>query len=106
MPGRSDRPALTVGIRQLKAGLDGLRTHKAAAEANQQKLLARLETLKTELGDDLRWVFRHRPLSQHTDGEQVARLLRFRISELRVAMALFEGQRRMAEQLIEQLKAR
>ena len=33
----------------LKAGLDGLRTHKATAEANQQKLLARVDSLKAEL---------------------------------------------------------
>jgi len=33
----------------LKAGLDGLRTYKAAAEMNQQKLLQRLEHLKTDL---------------------------------------------------------
>jgi chromosome segregation ATPase len=33
----------------LKAGLDGLRTHKAAAEANQQKLLGRIDSLKAEL---------------------------------------------------------
>src|SRR5690606_26865650 len=35
--------------RALKAGLDGLRRFKAASEANQHKLLARLETLKNEL---------------------------------------------------------
>ena len=35
--------------RALKAGLDGLRRFKAASEANQHKLLARLETLKSEL---------------------------------------------------------
>jgi chromosome segregation ATPase len=34
----------------LKAGLDALRTYKAAAEANQQKLLARIDSLKTSLG--------------------------------------------------------
>jgi predicted RNase H-like nuclease (RuvC/YqgF family) len=33
----------------LKAGLDGLRTYKAAAEMNQQKLLQRIEALKTDL---------------------------------------------------------
>jgi chromosome segregation ATPase len=33
----------------LKAGLDGLRTYKAAADLNQQKLLQRIDTLKTEL---------------------------------------------------------
>ncbi len=38
-------------------------------------LLPGLLRLKTELGDDLRWVFRHRPLSQHAEGEQAARLL-------------------------------
>src|SRR5690606_24206130 len=43
----------------LKAGLDGLRTHKAAAEANQQKLLARLETLKNELGEAQESLARH-----------------------------------------------
>ena len=33
----------------LKAGLDGLRTYKATSEANQQKLLARIDKLGTEL---------------------------------------------------------
>jgi chromosome segregation ATPase len=33
----------------LKAGLDGLRTYKASAEANQQKMLQRLDKLKAEL---------------------------------------------------------
>jgi chromosome segregation ATPase len=33
----------------LKAGLDGLRTYKAAAEQNQQKLLQRMDQLKAEL---------------------------------------------------------
>lgn len=37
--------------RALKAGLDGLRTFKAAAEMNQQKLLSRIEDLKYELGE-------------------------------------------------------
>ena len=35
----------------LKAGLDGLRTYKASAEANQQKLLQRLDKMKAELTD-------------------------------------------------------
>jgi chromosome segregation ATPase len=34
----------------LKAGLDSLRTHKAMLEDTQQKLLARMEVLKKELG--------------------------------------------------------
>jgi protein-disulfide isomerase len=38
-------------------------------------LLPNLLRLKTELGDDVRWVFRHRPLSQHAESERVARLL-------------------------------
>jgi len=33
----------------LKAGLDGLRTYKAAAEGNQQKLLQRIDALKVEI---------------------------------------------------------
>ncbi len=33
----------------LKAGIDSLRTHKALVEETQQKLLVRMETLKTEL---------------------------------------------------------
>jgi chromosome segregation ATPase len=33
----------------LKAGLDGLRTYKAAAEGNQQKLLQRIDSLKAEI---------------------------------------------------------
>jgi protein-disulfide isomerase len=37
--------------------------------------LAGLVRLKTDLGDDLRWVFRHRPLSQHPDGARAAQLL-------------------------------
>jgi chromosome segregation ATPase len=35
----------------LKAGLDGLRTYKAAAEMNQQKLLQRIEAQKQELNE-------------------------------------------------------
>ncbi len=45
-------------------------------------LLPVLLRLKTELGDDLRWVFRHRPLSQHAEGEQAARLLAAVFEEL------------------------
>ena len=33
----------------LKAGLDGLRIHKATGELNQQKLLARIDSLKVDL---------------------------------------------------------
>jgi chromosome segregation ATPase len=33
----------------LKAGVDGLRTYKAGAEMNQQKLLQRIDALKTEI---------------------------------------------------------
>ena len=33
----------------LKAGLDGLRTYKASAEANQQKMLQRLDKMKAQL---------------------------------------------------------
>ena len=43
----------------LKAGLDGLRTHKAAAEANQQKLLARIDSLKAELEEAEEAIARH-----------------------------------------------
>ena len=43
---------------------------------------ARRTELKTELGDDLRWVFRHRPLAQHAEGEQAARLLAAALEEL------------------------
>ena len=35
----------------LKAGLDGLRTYKATSEANQQKLLARVDKLTAELSE-------------------------------------------------------
>jgi chromosome segregation ATPase len=35
----------------LKAGLDGLRTYKASAEVNQQKLLQGIDKLKAELAD-------------------------------------------------------
>ncbi len=38
-------------------------------------LLPELVRLKATLGNDLRWVFRHRPLSQHPDAEGSARLL-------------------------------
>jgi protein-disulfide isomerase len=38
-------------------------------------LLPELVRLKATLGNDLRWVFRHRPLSQHPDAERSARLL-------------------------------
>jgi len=43
----------------LKAGLDGLRTHKAGAEMNQQKLLQRVDALKTELREAHEAVKRH-----------------------------------------------
>jgi ribonuclease Y len=43
----------------LKAGLDGLRTYKAGAEANQQKLLQRIDSLKTELNEAKEAVARH-----------------------------------------------
>ncbi len=43
----------------LKAGLDGLRTYKASAEMNQQKLLQRIEQLKTELREAEETVERH-----------------------------------------------
>ena len=35
----------------LKAGLDSLRTFKAAAEANEQRLIAEVDKLKTDLGE-------------------------------------------------------
>ena len=35
----------------LKAGLDGLRTFKATSEANQQKMLVRIDKLKSELSE-------------------------------------------------------
>ncbi len=43
----------------LKAGLDGLRTYKAAAEMNQHKLLQRIETLKQDLKEAEESVKRH-----------------------------------------------
>lgn len=43
----------------LKAGLDGLRTFKAASEINQQKLLQRVDALKTELREAHEAVKRH-----------------------------------------------
>jgi chromosome segregation ATPase len=43
----------------LKAGLDGLRTYKAGAEMNQQKLLQRIEALKTELREAEEAIARH-----------------------------------------------
>jgi chromosome segregation ATPase len=43
----------------LKAGLDGLRTFKAASEINQQKLLQRVDTLKTELREAHEAIKRH-----------------------------------------------
>jgi len=43
----------------LKAGLDGLRTFKAAAEMNQQKLLQRYDALKIELREAEEAVARH-----------------------------------------------
>jgi len=43
----------------LKAGLDGLRTFKAASEMNQQKLLQRVDALKTELREAHEAVKRH-----------------------------------------------
>jgi protein-disulfide isomerase len=44
--------------------------------------LPELLRLKATLGNDLRWVFRHRPLSQHPDAESAARLLAAVGSEL------------------------
>jgi chromosome segregation ATPase len=43
----------------LKAGLDGLRTFKASSEINQQKLLQRVDALKTELREAHETVKRH-----------------------------------------------
>jgi len=43
----------------LKAGLDGLRTYKAGAEINQQKLLQRIESLKTEFREAEETIERH-----------------------------------------------
>ena len=48
----------------LKAGLDGLRTYKAAAEMNQQKLLQRIETLKQELNEAEEAIARHHGSTQ------------------------------------------
>jgi chromosome segregation ATPase len=48
----------------LKAGLDGLRTYKAAAEMNQQKLLQRIETLKQELNEAEETIERHHGSTQ------------------------------------------
>jgi chromosome segregation ATPase len=48
----------------LKAGLDGLRTYKAAAEMNQQKLLQRIETLKQELNEAEETIARHHGATQ------------------------------------------
>ena len=43
----------------LKAGLDSLRTFKAAAEANEQRLIAELDKTKTELGEAQETISRH-----------------------------------------------
>ncbi|HLF12897.1 MAG TPA: hypothetical protein VJA26_16975 [Gammaproteobacteria bacterium] len=43
----------------LKAGLDGLRTFKATAEVNQQKLLARIDSLKADLEEAEETITRH-----------------------------------------------
>ncbi len=52
----------------LKAGLDGLRTYKASAEANQQKLLQRLDKLKAELTDAEETIKKHQGAT-HTKEE-------------------------------------
>ena len=43
----------------LKAGVDGLRTYKAGAEMNQQKLLQRIDALKTEIKEAEETISRH-----------------------------------------------
>jgi len=43
----------------LKAGLDGLRTYKAGAEMNQQKLLQRIDALKAEIQEAEETINRH-----------------------------------------------
>jgi len=43
----------------LKAGVDGLRTYKATAEMNQQKLLQRIEQLKSDLHEAQEAIERH-----------------------------------------------
>jgi chromosome segregation ATPase len=48
----------------LKAGLDGLRTYKAAAEMNQHKLLQRIETIKQELNEAEETIARHHGATQ------------------------------------------
>ena len=46
-----EQRAKTKSNAALKAGLDSLRTFKAAAEANEQRLIAEVDELKTELGE-------------------------------------------------------
>jgi chromosome segregation ATPase len=43
----------------LKAGVDGLRTYKAGAEMNQQKLLQRIDALKVEIKEAEETISRH-----------------------------------------------
>jgi len=43
----------------LKAGLDSLRTFKATAEANEQKLLAKMDSLTTKLGEAQQTISQH-----------------------------------------------
>jgi chromosome segregation ATPase len=52
----------------LKAGLDGLRTYKASAEANQQKMLQRLDKLKAELTEAEDTIKKHQGAT-HTKDE-------------------------------------
>jgi chromosome segregation ATPase len=56
----------------LKAGLDGLRTYKASAEANQQKMLQRLDKMKAQLTEAEETIKKHQGAT-HTK-EELARV--------------------------------
>jgi chromosome segregation ATPase len=79
----------------LKAGLDGLRTYKAAADLNQQKLLQRIDSLKTELREAEEAIAR-RHGATHANEQVVA-------AEAKVAS--LEGRLNTQAELIQALEA-
>src|SRR5690606_9542920 len=84
--------------RALKAGLDGLRRFKAASEANQHKLLARLETLKNELHEA-------RDALDRQDASAESARIRTELAEARARTSELEERIATQVEIIETLEA-
>jgi chromosome segregation ATPase len=79
----------------LKAGLDGLRTFKASAEANQQKMLQRLDALKAELSDAEETIKKHQGAT-HTKED---------VAAVEARAAEFESRLNTQAEIIQSLEA-